>query len=440
MSEMEQQTNLTDVEQTKALERLEVLHPFLEQGVPLKDIALHTHVPLRTLQRWLAQYYRDGIVGLTRKPRADRGKQRSISSELRHEIEKLVERKLQPTAAFVHRRIIKIAKQRGLQPPSYRSVAAIMRALAQKQATESVGDELSSNECRYVQSFTSTIRPNELWQTAHTQLDFWSYSGRKQRTRPWLTIIMDEYSRAIAGFFISYQAPSVGTTALALRQAIWPKADPSWFVQGIPNQLSIDHAAVFVTDDLKQISTDLDIQLLFSNNMSDQSPLSIEYFIRKIVPSFVQTCQEQRLSPEPSLRLTLLEMHFSELLTTYHNQSHPETGVSPQQRWHAGGFTPRLPTSLEQLNPLLLKVPKPRLVHPHGIHLRGLVYADPILEDYVGESVSIRYNPRDATQIWVYHQNKLICHAKLRKILKWDTYLIKDYYAEVLQLPLRHVF
>ena len=39
--------------------------------------------------------------------------------------------------------------------------------------------------------------------------------------QPWLTVILDDYSRAVAGYFLFFEAPSAAQTALALRQAIW---------------------------------------------------------------------------------------------------------------------------------------------------------------------------------------------------------------------------
>ncbi|HYY31779.1 MAG TPA: hypothetical protein VE860_27790 [Chthoniobacterales bacterium] len=37
-----------------------------------------------------------------------------------------------------------------------------------------------------------------------------------------------------------------------------------------------------------------------------------------------------------------------------------ETGVAPVQRWEQGGFLPRMPEALEQLDLLLLTVPTER--------------------------------------------------------------------------------
>ncbi len=46
-----------------------------------------------------------------------------------------------------------------------------------------------------------------------------------------------------------------------------------------------------------------------------------------------------------------------------------------------------MPESLEQLDLLLLTVPKARRVHPDGIRFTGLRYIDPLLAAYVGEEV-----------------------------------------------------
>ena len=60
------------------------------------------------------------------------------------------------------------------------------------------------------------------------------------------------------------------------------------------------------------------------------------------------------------------------ILDQYHQEPHSETGEAPQARWEGGGFLPRLPESLEQLDLLLLTVAKSRKVRPDGIHFQGL--------------------------------------------------------------------
>jgi putative transposase len=70
-----------------------------------------------------------------------------------------------------------------------------------------------------------------------------------------------------------------------------------------------------------------------------------------------------------------------------------------------------LPESLEQLDLLLLTVAKPRTIHPDGIHFQSLRYLDPTLAAYVGESVIIRYDPRDLAEIRVFHADRFLCRA-----------------------------
>lgn len=45
--------------------------------------------------------------------------------------------------------------------------------------------------------------------------------------RPWLTVIEDVHSRAVAGHTVFLGDPTSLQNALALRQAIWRKPDPS---------------------------------------------------------------------------------------------------------------------------------------------------------------------------------------------------------------------
>jgi putative transposase len=76
--------------------------------------------------------------------------------------------------------------------------------------------------------------PNDIWQADPTLVDLWVQQDDGHPVRPWLTVIMDDYSRAIAGFGVSFHAPSAMQTALVLRQAIWRKLLPPWHICGMP--------------------------------------------------------------------------------------------------------------------------------------------------------------------------------------------------------------
>ena len=50
-----------------ALSRFRLLEPHFENDRPLRVIATETGVPYRTLQRWVAQYRKFGLVALARR-------------------------------------------------------------------------------------------------------------------------------------------------------------------------------------------------------------------------------------------------------------------------------------------------------------------------------------------------------------------------------------
>jgi putative transposase len=65
-------------------------------------------------------------------------------------------------------------------------------------------------------------------------------------------------------YAVNLGAPSALQTALALRQAIWRKADPAWHVCGIPSAFYTDHGSDFTSRHLEQVAADLGMRLVFS--------------------------------------------------------------------------------------------------------------------------------------------------------------------------------
>jgi hypothetical protein len=51
-------------------------------------------------------------------------------------------------------------------------------------------------------------RPNAIWQADHTLLDIMLVRDEARPAKPWLTVVSDDYSRAVAGYFLSFEARS----------------------------------------------------------------------------------------------------------------------------------------------------------------------------------------------------------------------------------------
>jgi Mu transposase, C-terminal len=58
-----------------------------------------------------------------------------------------------------------------------------------------------------------------------------------------------------------------------------------------------------------------------------------------------------------------------------------------------------------------LTVARQRKVQSDGVRYQGLRYIDATLAAYIGESVTVRYDPRDMAEIRVFHKDRFVCRA-----------------------------
>jgi putative transposase len=407
-------SSLTDEARSRALARFQVIRPFLEDGVPLTQIAREQGIVLRTARRWVNRYRKEGLTGLARKERGDRDK-RKLTPALQQLIEGMALRKPRMPVATIHREVTETARKLGQAPPSYKVVHAVIAKL--EPALVTLAHEGSK---AYSASFDLVHRreadaPNAIWQAAHTELDILVKDTDGTARRPWLTIIIDDYSRAVAGYFLTLSAPSAIQTALALRQAIWRKPQAGWHICGIPQVLYTDHGSDFTSHHIEQVAADLKIRLIFSGVARPRGRGKIERFFDSLsqvllsrLPGFSRTASGRRAVLTQSELASKIETY---LIEEYLVTPHSTTGQAPQARWEAGGFLPQMPDSLERLDLLLLTVARTRRVQQDGIRFMGMRYIDPTLAAYVGEEVVLRYDPRDVAEVRVFHQGRFLCRA-----------------------------
>ncbi len=81
---------------------------------------------------------------------------------------------------------------------------------------------------------------------------------------PCVGVVVGDHSRAIAGYTVFLGDPTALQTALALRQAVWRKADPALQVCGLPAVLYSDHGGDFASDHIAQVCADVKVQLVHS--------------------------------------------------------------------------------------------------------------------------------------------------------------------------------
>ena len=408
---------LSEAARQVALQRFRLLAPHLQDQVPLAPLARAAGVSLRTLQRWRQRYWQEGLAGLVRRRRADDGCRQVVAEETVQQIEGLALARPARSIASVHRQIAASLSAQGQPVPSYATVHAIVAALPEDLVTLAHEGTRAYTERYDLVLRREAQRPNHIWQADHTQLDVLVLREPRPPAKPWLTVILDDYSRAVAGFCLTFEAPTTLHTALALHQAIWRKTDPRWSVGGIPEVFYSDHGSDFTSHYLEQVLADLAVHQVFSQVGQPRGRGRIERFFETVGQLFAAELPGyappgDRVRGRPQLTLAQLDARLREfLLGVYHQRVHSETGVTPASRWSAGAFIPRWPESLEQLDLLLLTVALPRVVHPDGLHFQGLRYVAPMLAAYVAEKVVLRYDPRDLAEVRVFHGDRFLCRA-----------------------------
>jgi len=414
---MEQLAALPEEARQFALDRFRLIRPHLEQDRSLSSVAQTAGISYRTAHRWVTQYRRFGLAALARKQREDRGERRAVSLKLKEIIEGLALQKPPLPIAALYRQVRRFSQDLGEKTPSYGTVFNIVHSLGADLVTLAHEGGKAYSDTFDLVHRREADGPNAIWQADHTPLDILLVRPNGEPAKPWLTIVLDDYSRAVAGYFLSFEAPSTLHTSLALRQGIWRKADPRWNVCGIPDVLYTDHGSDFTSRHLEQAGADLKIRLVFSMQGKPRGRGRIERFFSTVNEMFL--CELKGYAPpgggmrgKPALTLPDLDSRLRAFfLDVYHRRACAETKMRPAERWEESGFLPRMPDSLEQLDLLLIQVAKMRRVRRDGIHFHGLRYIAPTLAAYVGESVMLRFDPRDMGEIRVFHGVGFLCRA-----------------------------
>ena len=367
--------SLSESQREIALRRYQMLQPFLTGESTLPKVVQSHGLALRTARRWVSRYRAMGLAGLVRAPRNDKGK-RTLGDEMLHLIEGLALQTPPLTKAAIHRRVQTWAHQQNHPCPSYRTVASIVNSLDPALTTLAHQGTKAYKETFDLLHRREANSPNAIWQADHTLLDIWLRNEKGEPVRPWLTVIMDDYSRAIAGYYLFLGAPSAHQTALAFRQAIWRKNNPDWLIFGIPELLYTDHGSDFTSQHIEHVCADLKIRLIFSQVAQPRGRGKIERFFLTINQMLL--CQLSDYTPRgtpppevPKLTLTDFTREFECFLHGYHQRPHGETKEAPQERWRKGGFLPQIPDSLEILDLLLLTVAKKTADSPRWHSLSG---------------------------------------------------------------------
>lgn len=278
--------------------------------------------------------------------------------------------------------------------------------------------------------------PLEEIEVDHTPLDMMVVDDQDRLLgRPYLTAIIDRFSRMILGFSLSFTPPSWVSVMEALRVAVQPKerfldeicraaGRPNDFVNPYPcygagSRLFVDNAPEFRSISMKETERALDMQIVDLPRARGDLKGRIERWIgtvnRKVAhraPGTTKNSIESRgnykSEQEACLMLPDMKWALTKFVVDVHNvQEHSETGETPLARWQRGiAEVGERPTPPDDIIVPLTGLVVPRKLGPSGIEFETLRWnsnAFSALRNRIGANaiVQIRIDPYDLSTAYV---------------------------------------
>lgn len=412
--------------------KLQVIQKLIEPcdkttyGQRLKAAAEQLNCSVRTVQRLVKKWEDEGLAAFVQTKRSDKGAHRIQEDWQKFIIETYNKGKCTPAQVAV--KVKTKAKAEGLAHyPShmtvYRVLAPLIEQQQQKSNVRNIGWKGSRLALKTREGEQLTVEySNQVWQCDHTRADILLVDQHGELLdRPWLTTVIDTYSRCIMGINLGFDAPSSKVVALALRHAILPKQYgpeyklyAAWNVHGKPEYLFTDGGKDFRSKHLEQIGT----QLGFTCHLRDRpseggiverpfGTFNTEFF--STLPGYTgSNVQERPENAEKEACLTLreLEQQFVAYLVNRYNQGlDARMGNQTRiERWEVGLLKQPIIIPERELDICLMKETRRTIYRGGYVQFENLTYQSNDLASYAGETIVLRYDPRDITSILVYRR------------------------------------
>lgn len=412
----------------------------------------------RTLRRYYRAWQRAGKDRLALLPRVDRrgarGRPRRNGWLHKHpQVHRLMEEaigavylnKARRPIAAVTRRVLDNLQRMNARFPAAQAIpvpreAALARAIARRIAQM---DPWEVDRQRWGQRIAdmrhAPKKPQQLAtrilqrvEIDHTPLKVVVGTDAGPIGQPWLTILIDYYSRLVVGFCLGFEPPSYAVIMESLRHAIlpktylarrYPKVHGDWPCCGLPEKLVCDRGSDLTSRDLEDAAFQLGIEMDFNPPRTPHFKGTVESFFGGLndqlsasLPgrTFRNWADRADYKPDDGPLLSyeaLLEIIHIYLVDVYSIAKHPTSETTRLEMWQASAaiHAPTLPAAAEDLLVLLAKHAD-RTLSARGIELGGMFYTSDDLMALRSEMaahnvnvdrLSIRYNPWDLGEVWV---------------------------------------
>lgn len=429
---------------TKANRRLQAVLETLETGHPISEVT----VCGRNLRRWINNYeqakrlFGNGFIGLISKPNNGNRKRKisEASLECLHETIKTdYENIKQKGLSSAYGKYIISCEEKALQPASYKTFC---REVKKRPLYQQIYQRQGSRAAYKHKEFYWYLEPEtprhgshpfHITHIDHTELDIElndSLTG-KNFARPWITFLVDAFSRRILAFYITFNSPSKISCMMVLRECVRRHGR---LPQIIVTDGGTEFGSVYfetllaVFKSTKKVRPPAEghfgsvVERLFNtNNTQFIHNLKGNTQIMKNVRQVTKSVNPKNHSIWTLPELSLLTSKF--LYEVYDTNAHSTLGESPREAFtrgiesfgeRAGALIPYTEEfeilTLPEIPRKTVKVAPGRGIKIHYIYYFADVFRHPEVEN---TRVAVRYDPWDAGRVYAFVRGKwVVCHSE----------------------------
>ncbi|WP_457894608.1 Mu transposase C-terminal domain-containing protein [Stenotrophomonas hibiscicola] len=406
-----------------AQRRFEAIKPLINNPHRTKrDVAaagLRIGVKTSTLYKWIAIYLNHQHVAslVPRKPGPNKGG-RYLSADQELVISSAIEdvylTKQRRTPAAVVLEVLKRCRTAKIDPPHENTIRNRIADLRPASALRRRGqkDKARDGFEPIMGAFPGADFPMAVVQIDHTPLDVIVVDEmhRKPIGRPYLTLAIDVFSRAVVGLYVTLDAPSATSVAMCISHGMNTKSDylrelgveGDWPIWGQIGTLHADNAREFKCKAANRGCQANHIDMQWRPVKKPHYGGHIERYMGTVatemrnIPgaTFSNTQQRKGYDSEKESALTLREVEqylVRFIVNIYHQRPHSQlNGSSPMRVWEEailGGTKPgigrMLPSNPDRIRMDFLPYFS-STVQRYGVRIDHVYYYDPILDSYIG--------------------------------------------------------
>lgn len=336
------------------------------------------------------------------------------------------------SAASIVVEVRKRARAQHVRPPSAGTVRRRIAALSMEDRRQRGDVDVPE---AVLGSTVTAQAPLDMVQIDHTPVDLILVDPIERRPigRPWVTVAIDVFSRCIAGFHVTLEAPSSTSVGLCLAHVAsdkrdWLEAieiDADWPVMGRPRRIGVDNATEFHSEALERGCAQHDITIDWRPLGRPQVGGVVERVIGTLMElvhalpgtTFSNVMQRGRYDSDRAACLTLAELErwlAVAIAKLYHLRPHAGLdGEVPLRRYQEGvralaseGRAPPTPRDPRAFLIDFLPVVR-RTLRRDGVVIDHIHYYSDALKPWIERDgpprrVLIRRDPRDLSRIYVH--------------------------------------